>query len=126
MTARPPVPARPLAAYVTVTAAYWAFMLTDGALRMLVLLYFHDLGMEPVRLALLFALYELAGMATNLSAGWIAARFGLTTTLYLGLGLQVQFASQLARVGVVLAARPCFLLGKVRKVAAEPWGSVLG
>jgi hypothetical protein len=44
----------------------------------------------------------------------------------LGLGLQVQFASQLARVGVVLAARPCFLLGKVRKVAVEPWGSVLG
>ncbi|MCG7630062.1 organoarsenical effux MFS transporter ArsJ [Epibacterium sp. MM17-32] len=78
-----------LAAYVAVTAAYWAFMLTDGALRMLVLLHFHTLGFSPVQLAYLFVLYEIAGMVTNLSAGWIAARFGLTTTLYAGLGLQV-------------------------------------
>jgi len=78
-----------LSAYFAVTAAYWAFMLTDGALRMLVLLHFHNLGFTPLQLAWLFVLYELAGMATNLSAGWIAARFGLTTTLYAGLGLQV-------------------------------------
>ena len=83
--------ARPegLAAYVAVTASYWAFMLTDGALRMLVLLHFHTLGFSPVQLAYLFVLYEIAGVATNLSAGWIAARFGLTSTLYAGLGLQV-------------------------------------
>ena len=74
---------------MTVTAAYWAFMLTDGALRMLVLLHFHALGFSPVQLAYLFVLYEVAGMVTNLSAGWIAARFGLTSTLYAGLGLQV-------------------------------------
>ena len=80
---------RGLAAYVAVTAAYWAFMLTDGALRMLVLLHFHGLGFSPVQLAYLFVLYEIAGVVTNLSAGWIAARFGLTTTLYVGLGLQV-------------------------------------
>ena len=78
-----------LAAYITVTAAYWAFMLTDGALRMLVLLHFHTLGFSPVQLAYLFLLYEFMGMGTNLSAGWIAARFGLTLTLYLGLGIQV-------------------------------------
>ncbi|SHM08852.1 hypothetical protein SAMN05443432_104366 [Roseovarius litoreus] len=78
-----------LSAYVAVTAAYWAFMLTDGALRMLVLLHFHTLGFSPVQLAYLFVLYEIAGMVTNLSAGWIAARFGLTATLYAGLGLQV-------------------------------------
>ncbi|WP_349291180.1 organoarsenical effux MFS transporter ArsJ [Loktanella sp. SALINAS62] len=78
-----------LSAYVAVTAAYWAFMLTDGALRMLVLLHFHTLGFSPVQLAYLFVLYELAGMVTNLCAGWIAARFGLTATLYAGLGLQV-------------------------------------
>jgi hypothetical protein len=78
-----------LAAYVAVTAAYWAFMLTDGALRMLVLLHFHTLGFSPVQLAYLFVLYEIAGVVTNLSAGWIAARFGLTSTLYAGLGLQV-------------------------------------
>jgi hypothetical protein len=83
--------ARPegLAAYVAVTASYWAFMLTDGALRMLVLLHFHTLAFSPVQLAYLFVLYEIAGIATNLSAGWIAARFGLTSTLYAGLGLQV-------------------------------------
>jgi predicted MFS family arabinose efflux permease len=78
-----------LSAYIAVTAAYWAFMLTDGALRMLVLLHFHTLGFSPLQLAYLFLLYEFAGMVTNLSAGWIAARFGLTTTLYAGLALQV-------------------------------------
>ncbi|MDA5095286.1 organoarsenical effux MFS transporter ArsJ [Aliiroseovarius sp. KMU-50] len=78
-----------MAAYMAVTAAYWAFMLTDGALRMLVLLHFHTLGFSPVELAYLFVLYEIAGMVTNLSAGWIAARFGLTSTLYAGLGLQI-------------------------------------
>lgn len=78
-----------LSAYIAVTAAYWAFMLTDGALRMLVLLHFHTLGFSPVQLAYLFILYEVAGMVTNLSAGWIAARFGLTSTLYAGLGVQV-------------------------------------
>ena len=80
---------RPVAAYAAVTAAYWAFMLTDGALRMLILLHFHTLGFSPIQLAYLFVLYEIAGVVTNLSAGWIAARFGLTRTLYAGLGLQV-------------------------------------
>ncbi|MEM9576666.1 MAG: organoarsenical effux MFS transporter ArsJ [Pseudomonadota bacterium] len=78
-----------LAAYVAVTLAYWSFMLTDGALRMLVLLHFHGLGFSPVQLAYLFVLYEVAGIVTNLSAGWIAARFGLSSTLYVGLSLQV-------------------------------------
>ncbi len=80
---------RPLAAYGAVTASYWAFMLTDGALRMLVLLHFHTLGFSPVQLAYLFVLYEIAGVVTNLCAGWIAARFGLTSTLYAGLSLQI-------------------------------------
>lgn len=92
--------ARPdgLSAYMAVTAAYWAFMLTDGALRMLVLLHFHTLGFSPVQLAYLFVLYEIAGMATNLSAGWIAARFGLTSTLYAGLGIQVLALIALAQL----------------------------
>ncbi|SHI71015.1 Predicted arabinose efflux permease, MFS family [Palleronia salina] len=89
---------RPLAAYATVTAAYWAFMLTDGALRMLVLLHFHELGFSPVQLAFLFTLYEVAGMVTNLAAGWLAARFGLTRTLYLGLGVQVVALAVLTRL----------------------------
>ena len=92
--------ARPegLSAYIAVTAAYWAFMLTDGALRMLVLLHFHTLGFTPIQLAYLFVLYEIAGMVTNLSAGWIAARFGLTSTLYAGLGLQVVALLALAQL----------------------------
>ena len=87
-----------MAAYIAVTAAYWAFMLTDGALRMLVLLHFHTLGFSPVQLAYLFILYEIAGIVTNLSAGWIAARFGLTTTLYAGLGLQIVALIALAQL----------------------------
>lgn len=94
MSARP----EGLSAYVAVTAAYWAFMLSDGALRMLVLLHFHTLGFSPVQLAWLFVLYELAGMVTNLSAGWIAARFGLTATLYAGLGVQVLALIALAQL----------------------------
>ncbi len=82
-------PSNPLAAYGVVTAAYWAFMLTDGALRMLVLLHFHTLGFTAIELAWLFLLYEFMGIVTNLSAGWIAARFGLTSTLYAGLVLQI-------------------------------------
>ena len=92
--------ARPegLSAYIAVTAAYWAFMLTDGALRMLVLLHFHTLGFSPVQLAYLFVLYEIAGVITNLCAGWVAARFGLTSTLYAGLGLQVLALLALAQL----------------------------
>jgi MFS family permease len=78
-----------VAAYAAVTAAYWAFMLTDGALRMLVLLHFHVLGFTPLQLAWLFLLYELMGIVTNAYAGWLAARFGLTATLYAGLALQI-------------------------------------
>ena len=87
-----------LSAYIAVTAAYWAFMLTDGALRMLVLLHFHTLGFSPVQLAYLFVLYEIAGIVTNLCAGWIAARFGLTSTLYAGLGIQVLALLALAQL----------------------------
>ncbi|MEM9045112.1 MAG: organoarsenical effux MFS transporter ArsJ [Pseudomonadota bacterium] len=87
-----------LAAYIAVTAAYWAFMLTDGALRMLVLLHFHTLGFSPIQLAYLFLLYEFMGVVTNLSAGWIAARFGLTSTLYAGLVLQILALGALAQL----------------------------
>ncbi|WP_425439483.1 organoarsenical effux MFS transporter ArsJ [Puniceibacterium sediminis] len=73
-------------------------MLTDGALRMLVLLHFHSLGFSPVQLAYLFVLYEIAGIVTNLCAGWVAARFGLTSTLYAGLALQVAALLALAQL----------------------------
>ena len=73
-------------------------MLTDGALRMLVLLQFHILGFSPIQLAYLFVLYEFAGVVTNLSAGWLAARFGLVSTLYAGLGIQVLALLALAQL----------------------------
>jgi predicted MFS family arabinose efflux permease len=74
--------------YAIVTAAYWAFTLTDGALRLLVLLHFHELGYTPVQLAFLFLLYEFFGIVTNLVGGWLAARTGLRFTLVCGLALQ--------------------------------------
>lgn len=83
--------------YALVTAGYWAFTLTDGALRMLVLLHFHDLGYSPISIAFLFLAYELMGIVTNLLGGWVGARTGLNRTLLAGLGLQV-----LALVGLSL------------------------
>lgn len=78
-----------LRSYALVTAAYWGFTLTDGALRMLVLLYFHQLGYSPLAVALLFVLYEFFGVVTNLVGGWIGSRLGLKRTLFGGLGLQI-------------------------------------
>ena len=65
--------------YAIVTAAYWGFTLTDGALRMLVLLHFYRLGYSPFALAFLFLLYEAAGVLANLIGGWLASLIGLST-----------------------------------------------
>ncbi|MGB7085992.1 MAG: organoarsenical effux MFS transporter ArsJ [Phormidesmis sp.] len=75
--------------YALVTAAYWGFTVTDGALRMLVLLYFHTLGYTPLEVAMLFLFYEIFGIVTNLFGGWIGARFGVKLTLYGGIALQI-------------------------------------
>ena len=79
----------PLRSYLLVTLTYWGFMLTDGALRMLVLLHFHAAGFSPVQLAFLFLLYEVCGILTNAGGGWLAQRHGLRLTLISGLALQV-------------------------------------
>ncbi len=75
--------------YAIVTAAYWAFTLTDGALRMLVLLHFYRLGYSPFTLAFLFLLYEAAGIAANLIGGWLATRYGIARMLAVGLATQI-------------------------------------
>jgi predicted MFS family arabinose efflux permease len=75
--------------YAVVTASYWGFTLTDGALRMLVLLHFYSLGYTPFMLAFLFLLYEAAGIFANLGGGWLAARFGIPRMLMTGLALQI-------------------------------------
>ena len=69
--------------YTLVTAAYWGFTLTDGALRMLVLLHFHELGYSAVQIAFLFLLYEFCGVVTNLVGGWVGSHLGLKVTLSL-------------------------------------------
>ncbi len=75
--------------YLLVTGNYWAFTLTDGALRMLVVLHFHSLGYSPLQIAALFLFYEIFGVVTNLVGGYLGARLGLNRTMNLGLGLQV-------------------------------------
>lgn len=85
--------------YLIVTGNYWAFTLTDGALRMLVVLHFHHLGYTPLAIAMLFVFYELFGVATNLVGGWLGARIGLNRTMNLGLMLQVFALAMLAFAG---------------------------
>ena len=75
--------------YLIVTASYWSFTLTDGALRMLVLLHFYTLGYTPFTLATLFLLYETAGIFANLGGGWLATRYGIPRMLQVGLVLQI-------------------------------------
>jgi predicted MFS family arabinose efflux permease len=75
--------------YAIVTAAYWGFTLTDGALRMLVLLHFFRLGYSPFTLAFLFLLYEAAGIVANLIGGWLATRYGIARMLVVGLATQI-------------------------------------
>jgi MFS family permease len=75
--------------YALVTLAYWGFTLTDGALRMLVLLYFNEIGYTPIQIAFLFLFYEIFGIVTNFLGGWIGSQLGLKVTLYTGIGLQV-------------------------------------
>ena len=74
--------------YALITGSYWVFTLTDGALRMLVVLYFHELGYSPLDIAFLFLFYEFFGIITNLLGGWLAARMGLSATIISGLFLQ--------------------------------------
>lgn len=75
--------------YIVVTSAYFLFTLTDGAIRMLVLLHFYQLGYTPFTLALLFLLYETAGIFANIGGGWLASRFGIPRMLATGLTLQI-------------------------------------
>ena len=75
--------------YAIITAAYWGFTITDGALRMMVLLHFHVLGYTPFEIAMLFLFYEVFGIVTNFLGGWIGSQVGLRMTLYGGIALQI-------------------------------------
>ena len=75
--------------YLIITGSYCAFTLTDGAIRMLVVLYFHLLGYSPLEVAMLFLFYEFFGIVTNLLGGWLGSRIGLNLTMHIGMALQV-------------------------------------
>lgn len=78
----------PARGYLVVASCYQAFTLSDGALRMLVLLHLQAQGQTPLALALLLLPYEAAGVVTNLVGGWLAGRFGQKPLLLSGLLLQ--------------------------------------
>ncbi len=82
--------------YLVVTGTYWAFTITDGALRMLVVLYFYQLGYSALEIAMLFLLYEFFGVVTNLFGGWLGAVFGLNRTMHIGVLLQIVALGMLA------------------------------
>jgi MFS family permease len=116
--------------YTVVTAAYWGFTLTDGALRMLVLLHFYRLGYSPFTLAFLFLLYEAAGVLANLIGGWLATRYGITRMLTVGLVTQIigftllsqldpAWSATLSVAWVVLAQGVCGVAKDLTKTASK-------
>lgn len=97
--------------YMIVTGNYWAFTLTDGALRMLIVLHFYSLGYSPLQIAALFLFYEIFGVVTNLVGGYLGARLGLNRTMNIGLGLQV--------VALLMLTAPVGMLTVVYVMAAQ-------
>jgi len=116
--------------YAIVTAAYWGFTLSDGALRMLVLLHFHQLGYSPFTLAFLFLLYEAMGVVANLVGGWLATRYGIARMLAVGLATQVMgflllsalspdWTAALSVAWVVIAQGLCGVAKDLTKTASK-------
>jgi predicted MFS family arabinose efflux permease len=116
--------------YAIVTSAYWGFTLTDGALRMLVLLHFFHLGYSPFVLSFLFLLYEAAGIAANFIGGWLATRFGITRMLTVGLSTQIlgflvlsalspDWAAAFSVAWVVIAQGICGVAKDLTKTASK-------
>ena len=116
--------------YALVTSAYWSFTLTDGALRMLVLFHFYQLGYSPFTLAFLFLLYEAAGIVANLIGGWLATRFGISRMLVIGLCTQItgflllsalspDWSAALSVVWVVIAQGVCGVAKDLTKTASK-------
>jgi len=120
----------PVRQYAIVTSAYWSFTLTDGALRMLVLLHFYQLGYSPFTLAFLFLLYEAAGVLANLMGGWLATRYGISRMLVVGLSTQIfgflllstlspNWSAALSVLWVVMAQGVCGVAKDLTKTASK-------
>jgi len=87
--------------YVTVWS-FNLFTITDGAIRSIILLYANKLGFNAILIAVMFSMYELAGVFTNLFGGVIATRYGLKFTLLCSLVCQV------VGLGLLLTIEPIF------------------
>ncbi|BBI62809.1 hypothetical protein HSBAA_41150 [Vreelandella sulfidaeris] len=118
--------------YMLITGNYWAFTITDGALRMLVVMHFHQLGYSPLEIAMLFLFYEAFGVVTNLVGGWLGARLGLNRTMNVGLGLQIialamlMVPASLLTVAWVMAAQALSGIAKdLNKMSAKSAVKVL-
>lgn len=112
MTTRSAQQAADLRNYALVTGAYWADTIADGAIRLLVLFFFYERGYSPIEVASLFLFYELFGIVTNLVGGWIAARFGLRSTLLAGLGTQLLALGMLAAAPESLLVVPYVMVAQ--------------
>ncbi len=118
--------------YMLITGNYWAFTITDGALRMLVVLHFHQLGYSPFEIAMLFLFYEAFGVVTNLVGGWLGARLGLNRTMNMGLAIQILAlgmllvpASMLTVVWVMIAQALSGIAKDLNKMSAKSAVKVL-
>ena len=112
MSERTSTRAADLRNYILVTGAYWADTITDGAIRLLVLFYFYELGYTPIEVASLFLFYEFFGIVTNLVGGWLAARLGLRFTLLAGLGTQLFALGMLAVAPASLLVVPYVMVAQ--------------
>lgn len=52
--------------FVIISSSYLLFTITDGAIRMIVLLHAYNKAFSALQVAFMFTLYELAGVFTNL------------------------------------------------------------
>lgn len=110
---------RSLRDYAVITGTYWVFTLTDGALRMLVLLRLYELGRTPIEIASLFLFYEFFGVLTNFVGGWLGARHGLKLTLFAGIALQVGALGLLAGAAASLTVPVVMLAQAISGTAKD-------
>lgn len=75
--------------FVIISSSYLLFTVTDGAIRMIVLLHAYSKNFSALEVSVMFTLYELAGVFTNLMAGFCGAKWGIKVTLITGLVLQL-------------------------------------
>ena len=75
--------------FVIISTSYLLFTVTDGALRMIVLLHAYNKSFSALQVSVTFTLYELAGVVTNLAAGLLGSKWGIKYTLLGGLALQL-------------------------------------